>query len=378
MIADFPLFKAILKLIGAIIFALLMPLVPILKPVLYLLALLAKFLIKTFMAKTPMAELGAWLGFLAGGILAIMAGLPALAVAGITAAVALLGVGAAKFGEWLRKIYPPEKLWADIKKAGAWLGGLFEDMGRWIWNAIMAGWDALKSVGLWIWEQVLLPAFSFLKNAGVWIWNQIIQPAFNLLSNVGSWIWNQILLPAFNFLTSVGSWIWEQILKPALNFLAPVGSWIWEQILKPAWNFLSGIGTWIWDILKVPFQAVADAIQSAVKAIKNLGGTIWNSIKSAASSVASAVGITSPAKNAPVFPGLKDGIVQNGKVITTDPKDYIIATKTPGSLGKGGGNTTININIDKPSLRSESDIKTLVREISMRLQSDMRGRVSYT
>lgn len=41
---------------------------------------------------------------------------------------------------------------------------------------------------------------------------------------------------------------------------------------------------------------------------------------------------------------IKDGIVQNGRVITTDPNDYIIATKNPDSLGSGKANVVVNVN----------------------------------
>lgn len=42
--------------------------------------------------------------------------------------------------------------------------------------------------------------------------------------------------------------------------------------------------------------------------------------------------------------GINDGIVQNGRIITTHPDDYIVATKTPGTLGGGNGGITVNIN----------------------------------
>lgn len=48
------------------------------------------------------------------------------------------------------------------------------------------------------------------------------------------------------------------------------------------------------------------------------------------------------------FVGVRDAIISpSGKIITTDPADYLIATKNPGSLvgaGNGGGNVVVNIN----------------------------------
>jgi len=47
--------------------------------------------------------------------------------------------------------------------------------------------------------------------------------------------------------------------------------------------------------------------------------------------------------------GVGDGIVQNGKVITTDPRDYIIATRNPESLGAGDGKTNVVVNVNNNS-----------------------------
>lgn len=41
---------------------------------------------------------------------------------------------------------------------------------------------------------------------------------------------------------------------------------------------------------------------------------------------------------------LNDGIVQNGRIITTHPDDYIIATKTPETLGNGKANVVVNVH----------------------------------
>ena len=56
-----------------------------------------------------------------------------------------------------------------------------------------------------------------------------------------------------------------------------------------------------------------------------------------------AMGIHYDVSGLSVIPrAISDGIVQNGKVITTDPKDYIIATKDPSSLG-GNANVVVNV-----------------------------------
>ena len=53
---------------------------------------------------------------------------------------------------------------------------------------------------------------------------------------------------------------------------------------------------------------------------------------------------------------MNDGVVQNGKVISTNPDDYIIATKHPEALGtNGGGQANVVINVNN---NSSSEIST--------------------
>ena len=64
---------------------------------------------------------------------------------------------------------------------------------------------------------------------------------------------------------------------------------------------------------------------------------------------------------------IDDGIVQNGKVITTDPRDYIIATKNPESLGgnnnDGQPNVVINVQNNSTSQVSADSFFDGTKEI---------------
>jgi len=69
--------------------------------------------------------------------------------------------------------------------------------------------------------------------------------------------------------------------------------------------------------------------------------------------------------------GINDGIVQNGRIITTHPDDYIVATKTPETLGgKGGG---INVYIQGGNYLSEDAALLMGDQIIRALQMQMRG-----
>ena len=71
---------------------------------------------------------------------------------------------------------------------------------------------------------------------------------------------------------------------------------------------------------------------------------------------------------------VSDAIITPNGTIHTNPNDFIIATKNPSGMG---GGQTVNINIDKPTLTGQSDIKLLVREIEMALYKNIKRYNSY-
>ena len=70
-------------------------------------------------------------------------------------------------------------------------------------------------------------------------------------------------------------------------------------------------------------------------------------------------------------------ITPGGKVIHTDPADYLFATKNPGNLARGGGGNTININISSPSFRDDRDLDDLVDKIQRKLEMNLKRGGNY-
>ena len=189
-------------------------------------------------------------------------------------------------------------------------------------------------------------AFDALKNVGKWIWNQIIKPAFMFLIDAGEALWNQIIKPAWEFMSDVVSWLWTDVIEPAWGVMRSITGWLWNQVIKPAWNVMKDVGAWIWKILKSPFEWLAKKIRWIADKL-NIGGGGSD---------------------------LDDGVITpSGQIIRTNPADYLIATKNPASLG--GGSVVVNVNY--PSVRSDSDIKTLVRQIEDNIYKNMRRYNSY-
>jgi hypothetical protein len=60
---------------------------------------------------------------------------------------------------------------------------------------------------------------------------------------------------------------------------------------------------------------------------------------------------------------LTDAIISpNGNLLSTHPDDYLIATKTPETLGKGQGEMIINVTYNISGVSSPSDVKKMLDE----------------
>jgi hypothetical protein len=94
------------------------------------------------------------------------------------------------------------------------------------------------------------------------------------------------------------------------------------------------------------------------------GMAVWDALKWVGSKVGSWFGSAL---------GMGDGIVQNGRIITTDPDDFIIATTDPSGLGMGGGqsiNSSPTFNISA-NISSSYDVRQLATELNKYWTSDM-------
>jgi len=80
--------------------------------------------------------------------------------------------------------------------------------------------------------------------------------------NFGIWIWEQIVYPAFSFLSNVGIWLWKQIIEPSWLFLKNVGHWVWNLIKSP-WEYLAGKIRGLWSLLKSAVQSLIPRFSSS-------------------------------------------------------------------------------------------------------------------
>ena len=181
------------------------------------------------------------------------------------------------------------------------VGDLFMKIGKILTlpaRILLAG---LQAVGRIIMDNIVNPMIAFGKS--------LIAPiveGFNMLS---SFIMGTIVDPIVEF--------FGMLLNPLIEGFNYIGSIVQQYIVDPimgAIDFLAGLNPFSWfsDDEEVPDPEVASADVTST-----MGTAGEQSLE---------------AEQLKVAGSIDDGIVQNGNIISTDPEDTLIATKTPSEL----------------------------------------------
>lgn len=285
-----------------------------------------------------------------------------------------------------------------------WVG----EKAMWLWqNAIQPAWEGIKvgisvawevikivfdffmaavqligDIVMWFWHTVIEPAFNAIKfvievwwfavqvifelwkigvqaliDVVLWFWHNAIEPAFNAIGAVISFVWNSVILPIFDLwragvqiLIDVVMFLWNNAVMPAFNGIGAVISGVWNGIIMPAFDLfragLSAIGDaamWLWNNAIMPaFNGIRDAISGVL----NFLSPLWDSFKSALSSVgdvASSVGSGMRSAFDGVVSVIKAPINAIGRLLASIP-DKLFGIDIPGAGAiKGWGQTLQNL-----------------------------------
>lgn len=235
--------------------------------------------------------------------------------------------------------------------------------------------------------------FGFLKDAFI-----------NLPIAFGNFINNMAKFLA----AGLGTWL-SNIWKGIVNMGVAIGGffkWLWGVITSFFSALFKGLGdilTKVWTGMVLFFTAIGikltEVWTNIVKGIGAFFTQTWVKLKDFASSIVS--GIVSPITT--VLTGLKSALnvgknivssvgnfltgkksKASGGVISEEGQYYLhkgerVTSATESNKGNSGGSNPVNINIsiDKPSVRSDKDIKDLVAQISREMQKGVKRYVSY-
>ncbi len=127
--------------------------------------------------------------------------------------------------------------------------------------------------------------------------------------------------------------IWYGFL---MEKIGQVADWFIEK-----WSIIRDFFVEVWDSITNTFKNAVDSIMNILQPLIDMMNRVRNGLSNLSSNIGGAVSGAMSSIGGVI--GVNDAIIApGGKVITTHPDDYLIATKTPGKL-MGGSGLTINI-----------------------------------
>lgn len=213
-----------------------------------------------------------------------------------------------KFGELVDWF---DRNWPRIQDA---IGG-FVDYVEWKWNNVFfpllrAAWflvsQVLGPVLLWLWHNVVEPAFKGIAAAIAFAWHYIVHPVLealrwfieNVVAPVISWLWHNVIQPAFNGIGAAISFAWNYVILPVFraidwvirNLLWPVFSWLWHNVIEPVWRgireTIRAAWAFIRDKIFEPMRNfLRDKVRPAFGAVRDTVANIWEQIRKTAKSM---------------------------------------------------------------------------------------------
>lgn len=160
----------------------------------------------------------------------------------------------------------------------------------------------------------------------IWIVTECVK-IFHLLKDDGDLVWLGIKTSVQEKFTAV-----KELISKIINGIKQIWTDVWTSIkdfFKGIWDTITSMAQSALNAIKSFLQPILDMINKVIGGLQRVGQAVGSSVGNAVNWIGDKLGIN-------------DGIVQNGKVITTHPDDYIVATKDPNSLKGGGVNVIIN------------------------------------
>jgi phage-related protein len=269
-----------------------------------------------------------------------------------------------------------------------------------IWSAITTAWDAIVSFFESTWAAIkatFTAAWDAIKNAFQAFWNEVVMIAEVEIDLVVGTIvavleafdpkWRQQWQAISDFFTGLWNTLhtfiqmqWDWIIKTFTDSLGAVNT-VWNAVWGGVSTFFEGIWSGIKSSLSSALSFLQTTIQSFVSwatgvfapvmsAVNAIGGAASGFLNAAKGAVGAAVNLGSSITN------IHDAIITpGGQVIQSDPADYLIATKTPGSLmGGRGGSGGISITIQGNNFLDRQGATMIGNALAKQIVQQMKVR----
>ena len=202
----------------------------------------------------------------------------------ITAVVALVAaiIIAYRNSETFRNIV--QAAWNGIK---AVVGAVWNWLSTTVFPFFQAGLRAVGAVVMWLWNNIISPAFTGIKFviSLAWAYIQIVfklwQIVFRAVGAVVMWLWNNVVSPAFQGIGAIIGAIWNSVVKPvfdgftaALGWVGDKAMWLWNNAIVPAWEGIKSAISAVWDFIKPVFDKFGDIMGTVGETGKKAGSAI--------------------------------------------------------------------------------------------------------
>lgn len=118
-------------------------------------------------------------------------------------------------------------------------------------------WDFIKTVTLWVWNNVLKPVFD-----GIW-------KAIQAVGKAATWLWENAIKPAWNSIQQAANFLWDKVLRPVFKFIVDAWLTVAGVIVKgaaSAFSWVPGIGPKLKAAAK-SFDSFRDSVNKALGGI---------------------------------------------------------------------------------------------------------------
>lgn len=283
-------------------------------------------------------------------------------------------------------------IWDGLKTSATTVFDALKNIISNVWNAVKivttTVWNAVASFLTTVWNGIKI-AVSTVFDA----YKTIITTVWNAIQTATTTIWNSIK----NVVISVANGI-KQGVSTAISAV--------ENIISTVWSTIKSLTSSVWNSIKsfvmTPVNAIRDAVPSAFETMKSKIADVWegvkNVIKAPLNSIISLInsfierinalkipdwvpGVGGKGINIPKIPMLAKGtdyfrggyaiVGEQGPELVQLPRGSKVYPNTE-TMGMLGGN--ISINIQNMSVRNDTDIEKISRELYALIERSKRSR----